>query len=376
MIHVGLDLHQKSCYVHALDDVTGEVLCDQALPSERTALLDCLQPFRERGNLRVVLEACGFAGYWSDVLDPLGEVVALHPKYVAPYREGKRKNDRRDAALLTKLSRLGELPRAYLGTTAERDLKDLLRYRVGLVRLQTRLRVRLRNVAQRYGTVLPAEAADSPKARALWAAFPLRPTHRLLVEQMLALLTEMNTRLAAVEAEITARAERNRTVELLDSLPGLGIFGALLVAAEIGDWRRFPSGKALACFAGLIPSEQSSGGREKRGKITKEGSTYLRWMMVQAALHYEKSPRLRRLYERVLHRSGPMCARVAVAREMLVIGWNLLHSDRPYEERPAHEGRAPRRRPGAAGPGAEGAGASASSEGSVRALTQTPAMSG
>jgi transposase len=338
MIHVGIDLHQKSCFIHALDDETGEVLFDEALASERQALRDCLEPFGKRGRMRLVLEACGFAGYWADVLDDLGEVVAVHPKHVKACKATKRETDATDAAFLVRLSRVEELPRAHLGTTAARDLKDLLRYRVGLARLQTRLRVRLRNVAQRYGASLAVVEIDSGKGRRLLAEYPLRETHRLLVDQLLELLTELGERREAVDVQIAARAEKNRTVELLDSLPGLGLFGAMLVAAEIGDWKRFKSGEALACYAGLVPSEASSGERQRRGPITKEGPTYLRWMMIQAALHQAKSPRLHRLYERVLHRSGPMKARVAVAREMLVIAWHLLRTDTPFEEREPQRG--------------------------------------
>jgi transposase len=340
MVHVGIDLHQNTCFLYALDDQTGEICLDQAVPSERQALLDCLAPLPERGDLRLVLEACGFAGYWWDVLQPYGEVVAVHPKQVKGYKGEKRKNDRRDADFLVALSQVNRLPRAYLGSTEERDLKDLLRYRVGLVRIQSRLRVRLRNVAQRYGTTLKASDADSPKARRLWADWPLRPTHRLIVDQLLAVLEQIGRRLTVVEEQILARARPDRRVELLDSLPGLDYFGALLVAAELGDWRRFHSAAAVACFAGLVPRERASGGRIERGPITKEGSPYLRWIMVQAALHADKSPRLQRLQERVAKRRGPLRARVAVAREMLEIAWHLLRTDRPYEERPPREGAA------------------------------------
>jgi transposase len=337
MVHVGIDLHQKTCFLYALDEATGEICLDQAVPSERQALLDCLAPLRDRGELRLVLEACGFAGYWWDVLDPVGEVVAVHPKHVKGYKGDKRKNDRRDAEFLVALSQVNRLPRAYLGSTAERDLKDLLRYRVGLVRVQTKLRVRLRNVGQRYGATLAASDVDSPKARRLWKEWPLRETHRLIVDQLLVLLEEVGRKRQVVEERILALAQTDRRVELLDTLPGLDYFGALLVAAEIGDWRRFHSGPALACFAGLVPSEQSSGGRTQRGQITKEGSPYLRWIMVQAALHADKSPRLKRLQERVAKNRGPMRARVAVARELLVIAWHMLRNDRPYEERPPRE---------------------------------------
>lgn len=336
MIHVGIDLHQKSCYLYGLDDATGELLLNEEVPSERQALLDCLAVVQERGAVRLVIEACGFAGYWQDVLDPLGEVVAVHPQHVKGLQgKDKRKTDRRDAAFLVDLSRINRLPRAYIGTTAERDLKDLLRYRVGLVRVQTRLRVRLRNIAQRYGAVLPASDVDSAKGRRLWADWALRDTHRLLVDQLLDLLTALGERQVAVEAEISQYAVANRTVELLDTLPGVAVFGALLIAAEIGDWERFPSGAALACFAGLVPSEESSGGRTVRGRITKEGSSYLRWILIQAALHADQSPRLQALYDRVKARRGAMKARVAVARELAVIAWHMLRTDTPYEERPA-----------------------------------------
>ncbi len=343
MVHVGIDLHQKTCFLNALDDQTGEICLDQEVPSERQALLDCLEPLRERGPMRLIIEACGFAGYWWDQLDPLGEVVAVHPKHVKDYRGNKRKNDRRDAAFLVALSQLNRLPCAYLGSTAERDLKDLLRYRVGLVRIQTRLRVRLRNVAQRYGTVLAASDVDSAKARQLWQEWPLRETHRLIVDQLLLVLEEGGRKLSVVDERILAAARPDRRVQLLDTLPGLDYFGALLVAVEIGDWQRFHSGDAVACFAGLVPRESASGGHIQRGRITKDGSPYLRWIMVQAALHADQSPRLKRLQERVTKRRSPMQARVAVAREMLVIAWHMLRDDKPYEERAPREsgGRPP-----------------------------------
>lgn len=322
--------------VQALNDATGELLVDEPLPSERQALLDVLTPLGELGPMRIVMESCGFAGYWADVCDPLGEVAVLHSKYVAAQRRGKRKFDRRDTETMLRMSTHDDLPRSYVGTTAERDWKDLLRYRVGLVRIGTRLRVRLRNVAQRYGARLPSSDVDSAKGRRLWAEWELRPTHRLLVDQLLTVLAAVDERVVAVETEIQARAASMapaRTVEILDSLPGLGWFGSLLAAAEIGDWKRFPRAQSLPCYAGLVPSEESSGGRVVRGRITKEGSSYLRWIMVQAAMKAETSPRLEALYTRVAQRRGAMKARVAVARELLEIAWHLLHKDVLYEER-------------------------------------------
>jgi hypothetical protein len=142
----------------------------------------------------------------------------------------------------------------------------------------------------------------------------------------LAVFPEVEARVAATEEAIAAGARAAvpaRVIEILDSLPGVGLFGAYLIAAEVGDWSRLPSGPALACFAGLVPSEASSGDRIIRGRITKEGSSYLRWIMVQAALKHAGSPRLPALFTRVAERRGAMKARVAVARELLVGAWHL-----------------------------------------------------
>src|SRR5687768_3664994 len=98
MVHVGIDVHQKTSYLYALDDRTGEVLLDGAIASEAEALRACLVPLQARGDVRLILEACGLAGYWSDVLDPLGEVIAVHPKKVRE-RNPDRRGDRRLAAV-------------------------------------------------------------------------------------------------------------------------------------------------------------------------------------------------------------------------------------------------------------------------------------
>ena len=127
MVHVGIDLHQKTCFLHALDDQTGEICLDQDVPSERQALLDCLEPLRERGDLRLIIEACGFAGYWWDQLDPLGEVVAVHPKHVKEYKGNKRKNDRRDAELLLELLVHHEFPALFRYSRESREVLGQLR---------------------------------------------------------------------------------------------------------------------------------------------------------------------------------------------------------------------------------------------------------
>jgi len=102
--------------------------------------------------------------------------------------------------------------------------------------------------------------------------------------------------------------------QLLTTIPGLSVFGALLILTEIGDIQRFPSSDHLGSYAGLVPSVYSSGGKTKHGRLTKQGSKYLRWMLVEAVIHAAwKDQRLATLHKRVAATHGKQSARVTVA---------------------------------------------------------------
>jgi len=109
--------------------------------------------------------------------------------------------------------------------------------------------------------------------------------------------------------------------DVVTTTPDVGYFSALLIFNEIGDIQRFPSARKLCSYAGLVPPVHSSGGKTRYGSITKQGSRWLRWILVETSKHYVKgSPRLKRLYDRTVRRHGKNTARVAIAREMLSTG--------------------------------------------------------
>jgi transposase len=129
--------------------------------------------------------------------------------------------------------------------------------------------------------------------------------------------------------------KKNANVRLLKTIPGIGEFFARLIDAEIDDVGRFRSAKKLAAYAGLVPSTYSSGGRTYHGKIIKQGNKWLRWAFVEAvAPATAADPQLRDLYER-LKPHGTNKAKVAVARRLLTIAFQLLREQRPYERRGA-----------------------------------------
>jgi transposase len=147
-------------------------------------------------------------------------------------------------------------------------------------------------------------------------------------------LESLKNQMNSVDAEITSRASHDRYVELLLSLTGVDVFAALLIRSEIGDIARFGSYKKLISWAGLAPSLHQSGNVEYRGRITKQGSKMLRWIMVEAAVvSVNRDVRLGEFHERVKQRRGGQKATVAVACKMLKIIWTMLSRDEPYQSR-------------------------------------------
>jgi transposase len=131
--------------------------------------------------------------------------------------------------------------------------------------------------------------------------------------------------------ELRHIAAGDEDVRLLMTVPGVCYCIALLVKAEVGDIGRFRSGDHLAGYAGIVPSTHSSGKVTRHGRITREGSAWLRWAMVEAALvHLRYDTPVTRFYHRVAERRGAKTARVAAARKLLTVCWSVLRSRRPY----------------------------------------------
>ena len=133
--------------------------------------------------------------------------------------------------------------------------------------------------------------------------------------------------------EIKDLAEEDGDVRLLMTVPGIGYYSALLVKSEIGEVGRFAFAEKLCCYAGLVPSTHASGGVVSHGKITKEGSKWLRWVMMEvlAQVHVSKyDTSISRAYRCIAGRRGKKKAKVAAARKLLVCCFSVLKNKRPY----------------------------------------------
>ena len=188
------------------------------------------------------------------------------------------------------LLRADLLPEAWIAPPPVRALRALLRHRVYLVRLRTRLRNRIHAIVADYGYYRPAGGYWTGPGRAWLAALDLLAVSRELVEDYLGLIDALQERIDRLDWEIRQRARSDPRVKVFTQLPGIGPFTALVILAEAGDISRFASARQLASWAGLTPTVRGSDRVAHYGHISKQGSVWLRWVLCEAAQTAKRSP--------------------------------------------------------------------------------------
>lgn len=154
------------------------------------------------------------------------------------------------------------------------------------------------------------------------------------VESYLRIITPLDEEIRLISKQLKKQATVDEDVKLLMTIPGVGYYTALLIKSEVGDINRFSDGDKLCSYAGLVPSTHSSGGSTRHGSITREGSRWLRWVIVEAAItHIHKyDTSITRAYHRIAERRGKQIATVAAARKLLTCCWSVLKNKRPYQD--------------------------------------------
>ncbi len=199
--------------------------------------------------------------------------------------------------------------------------------------LRTAVKNRVQAILSKNGITCPYSDLFGKKSRAWLASLALRDCYRKSLEGYRALAETLAGEIQTVEEKVRALAEASSQARLLMTMPGISYYSSLLILAEIGEIDRFPSSGHLCSYAGLVPSVYSSGGTTRTGKITKCGSSWLRWILVENTHHAIKGTyRFESLYRRVCARSGKNVAKVAVARKMLVCIYQMLKRGEPFKD--------------------------------------------
>jgi transposase len=284
-------------------------------------------------QVRVGMEACGHYPWFEGLLEAMGFDLWLgDAARVRAAAVRKQKTDRRDAEHLLHLLREDRFPRIWVPSLQERDVRQLLVHRHKQVQARTRSKNQLQAMALSQG-VQKRRKLWTQAGRAELEKLPLLPQAAERRQRLLQALDGLEVEIVqlnrAVEEEVRKRPEAVR----LRTHPGVGPVTALAMVLTLGPAERFRSGKQVGSYLGLIPSEDSSGGKQRLGKISKQGSSFLRFLLVEAgqtAARYD--PQLKRFYRRLAVRKNRSVAKVAVARKLATRLYLMLREQWTYAQ--------------------------------------------
>lgn len=310
--YIGVDLHQaffQACALRA----DGARLWEDRFPRSTEGLA----AFRARCDARtaVAVEASTPTWHFADAVQAgVGELRVVDPVKTQLKAGYAAKTDRLDARRLADALRRDSVVAIYYPAPAIRALRELGRHRLGLVQLRTALVNQLRAVLLREGIVDRRRLTRTPDDAWL-EQLPLSPTAIDSVASIRRLLAAVRQECETADRAVTAAADQDPIVRALRQISGIGPVVGLMVRAELGDIHRFPTPGHVASYAGLVPRVDASASRIYYGRITRRGSPWLRWALVEAALHApRRTDAVGRCARRLAIKKGAMKARVAMAR--------------------------------------------------------------
>ena len=334
MWHVGIDLHRKTIVLAAVNDA-GEAMNPITIPCADTAAI--VNAVRALGSFRAVIEASGTYRWLYDLLRPRGTILLAHPFRLRAMIQRRAKTDKLDAQLLANLLRINQIPLAYIPSGPYQQLRDLVRCRVRLGRELAEAKIQLRALLARQNREAPFRVPFGVRGLAWFQSQDFGPIENLVRDELLARMTHFHRQITTFDRHLAETGQSFPQTEALMDIHGIALFSALLVVAELGEVERFRTAKQVGAYFGLTSRIHQSGGHCYQGSITRQGSPWLRWILVQAAMKaIRDDAALRNFYTRVRKRSGAKIARVAVARKLAEICWKRLrHWQREHAEKAA-----------------------------------------
>lgn len=333
---IGCDFHSGFQQVAIFDNLTAELEEKKLLhPGQAREFYRGLP-----GEVRVGMESGCPCQWFRQLLAECGHELWIgDAARIRAAETRSQKTDRRDAELILKLMLEQRFPRIWVPTEAERDLRQLLMDRHHRMRMRTKVKNQLQALALNQGV---------QKGRRLWSEEGLQQLRELPMmehasrrrDQLLQMLAELNAQILALDVVVRRQAEGREDARRLLTHPGVGPQTALGMVLTIGEVSRFATSQQVASYLGLTPREHSSGGKQRLGHISKQGSSFMRFLLVEAGqTAVRRDDELQRVYRRLAAKKSRAVAKVMVARRLAVRLYWMLRNRWTYTELARHAGK-------------------------------------
>ena len=334
IVTIGLDLAKHAFQVHGVDAV-GKVAVRRQLRRDGVEAF-----FRALPPCLVGMEACASAHFWARLIRALGhEVRLIPPSRVKAYVQRGKKNDATDAAAIAEAVTRPHMEFVPVKSEAQQAILMLHRTRELLVRQRTMLINALRAHLAEFGIVAGQGRA---KVKSLIVGLPateIPALARAALAELADQIEACDQRIEGLEKEIVVWHRNCEVSRNLATIPGIGPITASVLAASVPEPGIFKNGRHLAAWLGLVPRQNSSGGKDRLGHITKSGNTYIRRLLVTGATSVirfarDKAPGEAMWLKSLLQRKPPRLASVALANKMARIVWAVLTRGEVFRETP------------------------------------------
>jgi transposase len=330
MVLIGCDFHPSWQQVSWLDRETGEA-GDQKLVHEPGAVDKFYRQFP--AGTRIGMEATGNCQWFVELVTGLGhQVLVGDAAKIRASDSRQQKHDKRDVRLLVQLLAEERFPEIWVPSREQKDLRQLLIHRYKLVRIRAQVKNGLQHLAMNQG-VLKKRKLWSQAGERVLRELPLAPWASRRREDLFKVREMLNGQIDQLDQAVVDAAEKNEKARLLMTQPGVGPITSLAFVLTMGDVNRFQRGKQVASYLGLIPREYSSGGHQRLGSISKQGNTFLRMLLVEAAQGAVRcDPGFRNKYLHHCHSKPKGVAKVAAARKLAIRLYWMLRTNTGYPE--------------------------------------------